>query len=127
MNGSPEGGGMQTVRLQWPSRSVRRILFLLTWPCPVFAQGLGSLHGIVQDSLGGVVSEAHVRIRGLDAQGITDSDGAFQVQGVRPGEFLLDVRRLGYRPASFEVTVAADSDSEVILALAPAPEQLSPV
>jgi TonB family protein len=49
------------------------------------------------------------------------------MHGIRPGNTVLEVRRLGYRPASVDVPVAPGGDTEVIVALAPTAEQLSPV
>jgi TonB family protein len=53
--------------------------------------------------------------------------GAFRLADISAGNAVLEVRRLGYRPASTAVTIAAGSELRVDVELAPVPEQLAPV
>jgi TonB family protein len=102
-------------------------LLLLVVPTFVVAQEPGTVHGVVRDSLGGAVFSAHVSIKGLTAATTTDSTGAYRIGGITPGATVLEVRRLGYRPASQPVTVVSGGEIEVNIGLAPVPEQLAPV
>jgi TonB family protein len=102
-------------------------LLLVVGPTFVGAQEPGTVRGIVRDSLGGVVMSARVSIKGLIKQTTTDSTGAYRIGGVAPGATVVEVRRLGYRPAAQPVTVVSGGDVEVNVALAPVPEQLAPV
>jgi TonB family protein len=88
---------------------------------------VGSVRGVVHDSLGGVVSSARLSIRGSRAQTTSDSTGAFRLADIPPGDGVLEVRRLGYRPLATSVTVGAGSELRVDVQLAPVPEQLAPV
>lgn len=111
-------------------RHVERLLIPLLAPGVVLAQTVGGVRGLVRDSLGGVVSSAHVSIKGLKASGTatsTDSDGAFRLTAIPPGPAVLEVRRLGYRPLSTPVTIVGGNELRVDLELAPVPEQLAPV
>jgi hypothetical protein len=108
-------------------RDAERILSLLLVPATVLAQPGGNIRGVVRDSLGGLVSSAHVAIRGTTSATTSDSIGAFRLSGVTPGDAVLEVRRLGYRPAIAAVRIAAGSEIEVDVRLAPVPEQLAPV
>jgi Gram-negative bacterial tonB protein./TonB-dependent Receptor Plug Domain. len=106
---------------------VEPILILLLLPGVVTAQAVGGVRGVVHDSLGGVVSSAHVSIKGSGTRTTSDSAGAFRLAGIPPGDAVLEVRRLGYRPVSTPVTIAAGKALEVDVELAPVPEQLAPV
>ncbi|HLA13575.1 MAG TPA: carboxypeptidase regulatory-like domain-containing protein, partial [Gemmatimonadaceae bacterium] len=114
------------VRVRRP-RWVELILILALMPGAALAQVVGSVRGVVRDSLGGVVSDAHVAIRGSSSRTISGRAGEFRLAGLPPGDALLEVRRLGYRPASSPVTIAAGRELEVDVALSPVPEQLAPV
>jgi Carboxypeptidase regulatory-like domain/TonB-dependent Receptor Plug Domain/Gram-negative bacterial TonB protein C-terminal len=106
---------------------VKGILILLLVPGVVLSQAVGSVRGVVHDSLGGVVSSAHVSISGIGIPTRSDSAGAFRLWGIPPGSAVLDVRRLGYRPTSIPVTITAGSELSVDIDLVPVPEQLEPV
>lgn len=111
-------------------RHAERLLFPLLAPAVVLAQPVGTVRGLVHDSLGGVVSSAHVSIVGLRGPGsaaTTDSDGSFRLTAIPPGSAVLEVRRLGYRPLSTPVTIVGGNELRVDVKLAPLPEQLAPV
>ncbi|MDB4887460.1 MAG: TonB family protein, partial [Gemmatimonadetes bacterium] len=60
--------------------------------------------GVVRDSASGAaVSGAEVRVAGTTARMRTGEDGAFQLRAAEGGLSTLEVRRLGFRPASLEV------------------------
>jgi len=104
-----------------------RVLPLFLVPAVVLAQPGGSIRGVVHDSLGGVVSSAHVTIQGSTSATTSDSIGTFRLSGVPAGEAVLEVRRLGYRPAVTALNIPAGSVLDVEVKLAPVPEQLAPV
>lgn len=108
-------------------RGVVLVLILALLPGPVLAQAAGSIRGVVRDSLGGVVSDAHVAIQGSAARTTSASSGAFRLAGLPPGEAVLEVRRLGYRPFSSPVNVAAGRELQIDVSLSSVPEQLAPV
>jgi hypothetical protein len=108
-------------------RAVESILIPLLVPGAVLSQAVGGVRGVVHDSLGGVVSSAHVSIRGVGIPTTSDSAGAFRLRDIPPGSAVLEARRLGYRPTSIPVTIAAGSELSVDVDLSPVPEQLAPV
>lgn len=111
-------------------RYVKRLMIPLLSPGVVLAQTAGGVGGLVHDSLGGVVSSAHVSIKGLKGPGAatrTDSDGAFRLTVIPPGGAILEIRRLGYRPLSTPVTIVGGIELRVDVELVPIPEQLAPV
>lgn len=108
-------------------RGVHPILMLALVPGVALAQAVGSVRGLVRDSLGGVVTDAHVAIKGSAARTATASDGGFRLVGIPSGEAILEVRRLGYRPVSTPLVVPAGTELQVDVELAPIPEQLAPV
>ena len=102
-------------------------LILIMSPSAVMAQ-TGGIRGVVRDSGGGVVGNAHVILSGvLAAQVTTDSTGEFRFAAVPAGNGHLDVRRLGYRPTSISVSVPRGSELRLDVEMVPIPEQLSPV
>jgi hypothetical protein len=108
-------------------RDAERVLTLLLVPATVLAQPTGTIRGVVRDSLGGLVTSAHVTLKGSTMATTSDSVGTFRLSGVTPGDAVLEVRRLGYRPAVALVRISAGSDVEADVRLAPVPEQLAPV
>jgi len=85
------------------------------------------VRGVVYDSVSGVVSSAHVSIKGSALSTTSDSAGAFRLAKIPAGNAVLEVRRLGYRPVSIAIMIPAGSELEVEVELAPVPGQLAPV
>lgn len=108
-------------------RGVKLILLVAFVPGVGAAQAVGSVRGVVHDSSAGVVSDAHVGIKGSALRTMSDEAGTFRLVGIPPGDAVLEVRRLGYRPVSTPVTIAAGRELQLDPALAPVPEQLAPV
>jgi hypothetical protein len=106
---------------------VQLILLVSLVPAIADGQAVGGVRGVVRDSVGGVVSDAQVAIKGSGLRTTSDDDGTFRLVGIPQGEAVIEVRRLGYRPVSRSVTIAAGTEVEVNPALAPVPEQLAPV
>ena len=76
-----------------------------------------TLTGTVRDTLSGQpVSLAIVRVAG-GGSAVTDDAGRFRIEA-RPGPVRLDIRRIGYRPATVQVTVP---DTALVLYLTPVP------
>jgi TonB family protein len=103
------------------------ILFVALVPGIATGQLVGGVRGVVHDSVGGVVSDAQVAIKGSAFRTISDETGTFRLAGIPEGDAVIEVRRLGYRPVSTPVRIAAGSELRVDPALAPVPEQLAPV
>lgn len=76
--------------------------------------GAGILHGTVTDSAGRPIEAAQVRLVGSGIIVRTLPDGSFSV-ALPPGSHVVDVRRLGYVPASF--TAEAGQSQDVVAAI----------
>jgi hypothetical protein len=68
----------------------------------------GVVRGHVVDSAGRALDGARVRVLGSDQASVVADDGGFQLR-LAPGLYLLRVGRLGYRPRTVEVELAADT------------------
>lgn len=127
MRDGPRARTYESLRGGWISGGFDLILILALVPGIALAQAVGSVRGVVRDSLDGVVTDAHVAVKGSSARTTSDSEGAFRLAGIPAGESVLEVRRLGYRPLSTPLTVVAGRELQVDVELSPIPEQLAPV
>ncbi len=84
------------------------------------ARGLGDLGGEVLDQVSGApVQQAIVRLEGTPLQALTDAEGRFAFQNVRPGSYRLELRHLAYRVESEAVSIPAGQDLFLRLRVAP--------
>ena len=58
---------------------------------------------------------------------LTGRDGRYHFAGVEPGSYRLEIRRIGFKPASVVVTLGGTTDLNLSLALEVAPVHLEPV
>jgi hypothetical protein len=72
------------------------------------AQAVGAIHGQVRDSAGAPVTNVEVRVPSTGAVARTDTTGSFHFVNVPTGKRELNLRRLGYEPASVNADVARD-------------------
>ena len=95
------------------------LLFVLAVAAPVAAQ-TGKIAGTVTDAqTGETLIGATVRVEGLPSGAATDLDGAYQIIGVRPGEYAVTVSYVGYQARRVEgVRVRIDLTTTVDAALA---------
>lgn len=96
-------------------RALLRSLIALMWaPAILGAQGL---RGTVVDSLGRALRDAEVIVVEPDVRTRTDEFGGFQIAGMSPGQHIVRVRLVGYRPFESSVTVSptAWTDLRVVL------------
>lgn len=77
-------------------------------PCPA-QETSGTLYGRAVDPGGAPVAFADVRIQGSQLQGVrvgsTGKDGYFQIPQLPPGDYTLELRRMGYEPVKLGATV----------------------
>jgi TonB family protein len=108
-----------------------------TWPLPVVMAALAALlvpvdaggqtlRGVVRDSAGARIAHAQVSADGR-APTITGTDGSFRIDNLDGAETLLQVRRIGFHPATRRVSLAGDGSTEVTVILATLAQELSPV
>jgi iron complex outermembrane receptor protein len=79
----------------------------------------GALAGTVRTSAGGPVAGAAVRLTGTTRSTTTDTDGAFRLERLAPGEYLLEVESARFGTAAAAVVLAAGETAtlEVVLDL----------
>ena len=83
-------------------KQVALAFFLALFPLQlVRAQDVGTLAGMVTDQVTGApLAGTHVTIPGTRFAAATGADGRFVIEGVPPGVYRLNVRRIGYLLAS---------------------------
>ena len=79
----------------------------------------GVVIGVVRDSGGSGISSAHVQVEGTDRRATTGPDGSFRLERVPRGLGTLQVRRLGFRPATVTFLVEGAGEARVEVALVP--------
>ena len=83
--------------------------------------------GMVVDSMGGPIADAHIEIEGTSHQTATDSAGRFRLFEVEAGRLRIHVRRLGFLPTTLIVQLGPSGARQVMITMVAAPEVLAPV
>ena len=84
---------------------------------PAFAAD-GIVQGkVVDQSTGEPLSKVRVVLQGTDLQAVTDEQGQFLLQGVKPGTYTLYVSTVGYRLRKKEILVAEGESLEILFYL----------
>jgi len=86
------------------------------------ARAFGTIDGIVSDTNLTPLHAAFVSILGTSIRVGTGPNGRFRIVRVPAGQYLLIVKRVGYRPVSSVVDVAASDTLRVAYTLADAPQ-----
>lgn len=89
------------------------------------AQETGSVQGVVRDTAGSPI--AYAEITGASGRVLTDSVGRFRLVALPAGGAVLQVRRIGYRAASWAGDVGAGETLPVELTLVAIPRELQAV
>ncbi|HEX4912964.1 MAG TPA: TonB-dependent receptor, partial [Vicinamibacterales bacterium] len=93
---------------------------------PAFAQGVqtGTIRGVVKDATGQVVS--HVTVRATSAAQIgarettSDSSGAYQLQGLTPGQYTVTFEFSGFQTVTSQLSVGVGATEKLDATLQPA-------
>ena len=96
-------------------------------PSPSAPPSATTVTGIVSDSAGVGIAGANLALLGTAAQTYSDSAGVFRLAAASPGDYRLLVRRIGFRPETLAVAIAADRALEVQVRLDAAPQRIAPV
>jgi hypothetical protein len=78
-------------------------------------RGTSSIGGVVNDSAGGAVVEADVRLLGSGKSTITDSNGRFEFQTLAAGSYIVRVRRHGLTSVNYVMQIADDDARGITL------------
>ncbi|RME02062.1 MAG: carboxypeptidase-like regulatory domain-containing protein, partial [Calditrichaeota bacterium] len=95
-------------RRHWAALGVTLILGLISNP-PAFAQGNGIIVGyVLDDSTQTPLQGANVVLLGTRLGAATDRSGRFQIPGVPPGSYTLEVRFIGYETQTVKVNFVGE-------------------
>jgi outer membrane receptor protein involved in Fe transport len=95
-------------------------LFVVFTPLYSFAQSFGIIKGFVKDAeTGGGLPGVNVILEGTNRGSSTALDGTFTITRVRPGNYTLVARLIGYRAERISIIVEADREASVELQLTP--------
>lgn len=99
---------------------------MMRWLClcgclsAAFAQQPGEIRGQVLDALGGEpLGNVRVQLVATEFRTITDAQGGFQIRGIPPGDYELQVTTVGYRLARKPFTIGAREVKDFEIALSP--------
>jgi hypothetical protein len=106
--------------------NARSLILLLVVASAGVAQQPGTLvvAHVMDIRDGSLISAAEVMILGAEFRGRTDSLGRVAIAAVPAGEYSVEARRLGYKPAVTHVIVSGADSLEVVLALSPISQAL---
>jgi TonB-dependent starch-binding outer membrane protein SusC len=118
LNEAPTSGRVFTPGGSVASRFARVAMLLLgvlaLGAMPVSAQQTSRIMGQVTNTLTGEpVANAQVTVVGTQRGSLTDARGNFVITGVTPGTHQVEVRSIGYRNATQQVSVAAGESSRM--------------
>ncbi|MGH7632999.1 MAG: carboxypeptidase-like regulatory domain-containing protein, partial [Gemmatimonadaceae bacterium] len=99
-------------------------------PAPLAAQAstpTGAIVATVRDTTHAAIAGAELLLTGSVVHGFTDDEGMVRLAPIGAGPVHLTVRRLGFRPATLDVTVAAGAPTNASVQLVQVAQQLAPV
>jgi Predicted outer membrane protein len=122
---------MFTVKLRMSARTTKIALALaalLANAGPLCAQSKATLSGSVRsDSAGQPLSNAEVSIPSLRMKARTDSSGRFRIDDIKPGDYDVLIRRLGFAPLRLAMTFLPDETTAQQFELSPSGYQLEKI
>ena len=111
-------------------RRLFSILCLLVLSAIGFAQDettTGGIKGTVRTQDNSPAPSATVRIKESRKAVLTNNEGAFTLDNIQPGNYILEISTIGYQPVEKGVTVSAGSYTDISLQLSQAQTELREV
>jgi hypothetical protein len=87
----------------------------------------GAIVGVVTDTAAAPLAGAIVSVLSSERRAESNAAGRFELAGLAAGRHLVAVRKLGYLPLHFEITLGAGERTSLRLRLEPAPQELEAV
>jgi iron complex outermembrane receptor protein len=87
----------------------------------------GTIRGKVLSADKKPIDGATVRIKGIAKETVTEEDGTFQLQNIKPGSYELNVSFVGYAPATQAVSVKAEGITDITIELQTSDKELREV
>ncbi len=114
---------------RWPLRKALLPASLLaaSLPLPALLPAQASLTGRVLTPDRRPLAGVEVSIAALSRRAISDSTGAFVLDSLTPGRYLVAARKLGFRPFSTMTSLFAGVGPDYEFTLQPAPQELAQV
>ncbi len=103
-------------------KSCLTLLALAFVAMPVAAQQFVPVQGTVVDTAGRPLSQAEVLIG--TRRGYTNAQGGFRVDSIRPGQYFITIRQIGYTPIRERIQLSAVQPGDRRWVLIPAPALL---
>jgi TonB family protein len=112
-----------------PRRVVRALAIgaALSIASRLAAQQAGLVKIAVKDSIGHAIVGAELAVEGTQVHTVTDDKGEARFNAVQLGPTTIHVRRLGFQPASVDLTVDPRVPATATVTLNPIAQRLSPV
>jgi uncharacterized protein (DUF2141 family) len=107
-----------------------RVVVLLTLPAAGIAQQRPpgrTIVGVVTDTAGRPLDSAEVFIPSLRRTTAADTNGRFRFNDIKPGNYQVAVRRLGFYPQRKDAVVTQDTGAAVSFTVVPLVTSLAPV
>ncbi len=102
-------------------------LCLLLFSVFCFAQEMGSIKGLITTSDNKPAESATIRLKGTKKSALSNSEGTFTLENLQPGNYVLEISSVGYKPLEKDVTVIANSSTDIAVELTDTPTQLTEV
>lgn len=101
---------------------------LIALPLTMFAQGAGTITGVVTDQSKTAAVGAQVTVTGTSYSALAGLDGRYRISAVAPGTYELSVKRIGQKAQTISgVVVRANEETKADITLESAPTALSGV
>jgi hypothetical protein len=93
----------------------------------ITAEVFNEMAGLITDTVGNPIEDVDVRIVGSEMRMHTRDDGRFLFLDVPTGRYLIQMRKLGYRPVQKSVEMVKRIDRHLAVRMTPVAQGLSPV
>ncbi|HEY9514670.1 MAG TPA: carboxypeptidase regulatory-like domain-containing protein, partial [Gemmatimonadaceae bacterium] len=125
------GDALRTILAKLPVKAFAsrngRLVLLKTVLAPV-PQDSAVVRGQVVDSItGAAIQRASVELDGTNRRVLTNENGSFRLANIPAGSHTITVHRLGYKPAIRHMSLRAEQDTTIRIALVSVPSTLEEV
>ncbi len=117
---------MKARRTNEPNHAILLCCFLLN-AMLAFSQQVVNLSGKIKDSKSQAIAVANVRLLNSNKLLITDHEGHFNFNNLKPGRYQLEITAIGYAAGNRGLLVKSSSDENVVVTLADASRRLDEV
>lgn len=100
---------------------------LLLFSVFCFAQEMGNIKGLITTNDNKPVESATIRLKGTKKSALSNSEGTFTIENLQPGNYVLEISSVGFMPLEKDVTVIANSSTDIAVELTDTPTQLTEV